>query len=522
MEYGQLGGLNYEINFPQQQQRAIDPGAMAEQAVQYRPMAPQKDQLAVREKLTGDYYNNYAALENFAKEMSAQGIDPFKPDFSQDGGGSAHQIFQKMQANLMYAANALKNEYEAEKDVRQQEMSGAVRMKPGVSREGMYYSDPNNFFSTKLPQGVEETNQRLAQETNDPTSQNRANQLLTQEVAKIDQQVQQGYMSPEEGEYFKNQLVENKWRTQPFAPRVDKDDDRGAKYASQVALLRKYTNLKNGVWPEGAYSKTTTGGKVYLKNEDGKGDVLGKYESGLDKNGAPILKDKVVDSWMKDPETGKVYVKYTDPNIPMEEVSNQPGDALTRTFVSNNSKYGSVDKIMEAATALALTDEKGSSIDEMLMPQDYKDTQFKVRESGLQESAEVKKRMKNLRKQLSGVKDPFMAGNNWIEYDLPNGKVAQIAKHRGKNQYYIKNKEELGFDTGVENLSEDEVFELLDDSFNYSSKFLNAPQQPTTQQPTSQKSQISERQQKAISAFTQQFGRQPSETEKQKLLSKYQ
>jgi hypothetical protein len=221
MEYGQLGGLNYEINFPQQQQRAIDPGAMAEQAVQYRPMAPQKDQLAVREKLTGDYYNNYAALENFAKEMSAQGIDPFKPDFSQDGGGSAHQIFQKMQANLMYAANALKNEYEAEKDVRQQEMSGAVRMKPGVSREGMYYSDPNNFFSTKLPQGVEETNQRLAQETNDPTSQNRANQLLTQEVAKIDQQVQQGYMSPEEGEYFKNQLVENKWRTQPFAPRVD-------------------------------------------------------------------------------------------------------------------------------------------------------------------------------------------------------------------------------------------------------------------------------------------------------------
>lgn len=512
MDRGALGALNYRMTFPGQQQ-------MAQEDAQVVPMNPQgylppaeKDPLAVREKLTSDYYNNYNLLQNVVKDAMAQGLNPFEPDYSQEGGGLAFQTFQRAQAGLMYAANALKNEMSAENQTRPYELSGAARLKPGVEREGLYYSDPNNFMSTKLPQGVEETNQRLAQTTQTPQDQNRANQLLQAEVQKIDQQVAQGIMSKEEGDYYKAQLVPNVYKTPIFSP--NSQDKDGQKYENSIAMLRKYTNLKNGVWNTGTFGKTTVDGKVYLTNEDGKGDVLGKHNAGVDKNGTIIYKDKVVDKWLKDPQTGKVFIKYTDSQIPIEEVSNRSGDAITRDFVSNNAKYGTVDKIMEAASARGYLDDKGSSIDERLMPENYQDVQREVDSVGKTSALAVDKAMKSLRKQLRGIKDPLL-GNNWVDYELPNGKIAKVAKHRDKNLYYIKNVSELfPSATGEEredmtNLTEDEIFSFLDDNFNYSSKFLN------------ERSGMSTTQQKALSAFEQQMGRKPTPSEEQKILAKY-
>ena len=380
MERGQIGGLNYRMTFPPRQGgyaggMGTDDGG---EEINYQQPALPKNPIAHREKLTSDYFNNYNLLKSFTLDLAKKGIDASDP--YQDP--EAFKVFQKLQAGLMLAANALEREGQAEDQMRPYIAQDKVRVSQNADRNGLYAQDPTSYYSTELTPGAQEVNYRLRQETNDPQSEARLNQLMQFEGQKIDQQVSRGEISPERGQYLKSQLVPNKWRTQVFSPNSGRGAGGDGKYDYQVALLRKYTNLKNGVWSPETYQKTTVNGKVFLKNEDGKGDVLGKYNARPDKNGNPILKDKVVDSWLKDPITGKVYIKYTDPEIPMEEVSNQPGDAVTRSFVSNNSKYGSVDKIMEAATATGLINEQGSSIDQMLMPQNYQDIQSQVRQAG--------------------------------------------------------------------------------------------------------------------------------------------
>lgn len=217
-DIGSLGALTYNMTFPQQgetQQGYVQPPPAEVELPQYG-----NDPLASREKLTSDYYNNMGLLRSFAQDMAKKGINVFEPDYSQDGGGLAFQTQQKLQANLMYAANALGNEQKAEQQMRPYLAQGQTRLAPGVDpNQGMAYSDPNSFIPTRLPAGVEETNQRLAQETNDPQSQERANQLLNTQIQKLDNQVAQGLMRPEEAEYYKQQLVPNAWRTQPFSPR---------------------------------------------------------------------------------------------------------------------------------------------------------------------------------------------------------------------------------------------------------------------------------------------------------------
>lgn len=468
MSRGDLGGLNYRMTFPGQSGQ-VQPVAQQQGQVPeeegYGYQLPSK--LATRRAKLNSLNEKYGLLKSIVTELEKSGERWDRPDFSQEGGGLAYQTYLAAEANVRYAAQELANEQAAEEDLRQSEAEGKIRFNSDIDpTEDLAYSDPRSHYSTALDPRTVAANQRTAQNV---YTQRDANNINTAVYNPAIQDVKDTY-SGEEEQYQLGGPQPSVAET-PYQSLVQdqKNDAKGSQYGYQVALLRKYTNLKNGVWPTGTYGKTTIDGKVYLKNEDGKGDTLGKYEAGLDKNGNPILKDKIVDSWIKDPSTGKVFVKYTDPNLDLEEVSNTPGDAVTRSFVSNNSKYGSVDKIMEAATALGITDETGSSQDNMLMPDNYQDIQNKARQSGTVSDAAVAQKTNSIKKELKDLPTSIW-GNDWKEYTLPDGKSMKIARHQGKQKFYIKNAEELGITGDTENLSSDEIISTLSD-LRYFDKF---------------------------------------------------
>src|SRR5690606_30488055 len=197
---GTLGGLNYEMDFPTTTTSTTSPLPTAIQPVKVDVPELPDDPIAVRQGLTADYYNNYGMLKAFAQDMARKGIDPFQPDLSQEGGGLAFQTMQMMQANLLHSANALRGEFEAEKQMRPLQATGQTRLAPGVDTQGLYASDANNFIPAKQLPGTEELNQRLAQETNDPASAARVNAMIEPYKQRLDAMVAQGLISPAKAE----------------------------------------------------------------------------------------------------------------------------------------------------------------------------------------------------------------------------------------------------------------------------------------------------------------------------------
>lgn len=209
--------LDYRFN----QQPLAQPANMAAQAMQ----SPQgqdytlSDKLATREQKTADLINNYGLLRKFAIDMERKGIPYARPDFESEDGGEAYRLFLKLESNVRTAEQELKNEYEAEKDLRQPFAEGKVQFNPGVDpTKELAYSDPNSYYSTALTPGVAQANKSLGEDTNTMADQNRRNQLIQIEEQKIDQQVSQGLLSPERGQFMKAQLVPNTYTNKVFAP----------------------------------------------------------------------------------------------------------------------------------------------------------------------------------------------------------------------------------------------------------------------------------------------------------------
>lgn len=313
-ERGQISGLDFRFN---QYQPPVAQQQYAQQApVQVDVPDYDEDPLAVREKLTSDYFNNMGLLRSFAQDMARKGVDVFEPDYSQEGGGLAFQTAKKLEASLMYAANALGNEFKAETQMRPYLAQGNTRLAPNTDTGGMYAQDPNSFRPTKLPPGVEEANIRMRQETNDPQSQARANMAITQQETSLDDQVRQGIMTQEDAEYYKQQLVPNQWRTQPFAPRSDYGNGANSGIS---AYVKKWSEVANGLGFEPGESFDAQGNRIDISRpsefsgrqlgftKDGKKFILDRFEKIVQPNGDFIV--EAVDA------TGKNRVQVDPRNI---------------------------------------------------------------------------------------------------------------------------------------------------------------------------------------------------------------
>jgi hypothetical protein len=54
-----------------------------------------------------NYYETLSLYQSIIQDLKSKGINPFQPDYSQDGGGLPFQAFQAARANLEAEANAL-------------------------------------------------------------------------------------------------------------------------------------------------------------------------------------------------------------------------------------------------------------------------------------------------------------------------------------------------------------------------------------------------------------------------------
>lgn len=421
--------------------------------------------LAARGKLTSDYYNNYAQLEQYAKSMAKDfGVDIFKPDYTQEGGGHAFQLAQKLQANIMYAANALKNEFSAEKDRRQAIDEGKLLRKHGVDYNNtLAYSDDSNFIPTAALPGITEANMRGREDTFDPQSAARINQQIQAQSGQIDQLVQSGQLSPEEGQLQKSYLVKNSYKLS--SQQLTDDGGSGGKAVkSMIPLYERATNVSRGAFDG---TDKVVKGQHFLAAPIFSGDAFGEGQlSHVDKvgNESVVKAPKQVKGVLKD-SSGRVFFEFENPNIPLERIDNlDPAEFYRRLVESNSGKYGGVGSLPAFYQEL---EKKG-----------YTDQSRAVHPSTVYGEGTVEKTKS---RPASAQIDAILKFDKKRFEDASVGKVKDFYADTPQGKYHfeydedkgvsLKNWKDLGFKNKIDNLSYEEYLNLMD-KVHYHSQFV--------------------------------------------------
>lgn len=448
--------------------------------------------LAARGKLTSDYYNNYSQLSQYAKSMAKDfGIDIFKPDYTQEGGGHPFQLAQKLQANIMYASNALRNEFEAEKERRKSIDEGKILRKHGIDYNNtLAYSDDNNFIPTAALPGIAEANKRGAEDTFDPQSAARINQQIQAQAGQIDQLVQAGQLTPEEGQLQKSYLVKNSYKLSPS--QLTDEGGNGKAVKSMIPLYERVTNVTRGAFDNG--KNAIVRGQQYLASDVLSGDNYGDYNTTrTDKLGNETVAKvpKIIKRLLKD-SSGRVFIEFQNHNIPLEEVSNSdPAEVFRRLVESNSGKYGGVGALPAFYQEL----EKKGYTDQSraVHPSTVYGEGTAEKTNPRPESAQVKAILdfdKKRFNELEGgkIKD-FYA-------DTPNGKYH--FKYDEDKGVSLENWKNLGFKSKIDNLSYEEYLNLMDKVHYHSQFVLPKNENPKTQTTTPTQKAITKTQLKSL------------------------
>jgi hypothetical protein len=517
MGRGDALGLDFQIpqNFIGQQQQAIQ-APVAEEAVIQNPVK-QGDYLAHVEGLSDKYYETAGILKAFAHDQAKKGVDVTQPDYSQPGGGELFKTFQKLSAVLTHTANDLANSNDIDKTYAKLEAEGKVTRNAGFNpRKQMSATmNPNQMYtSTDLNQATQNAATDLSQTYYTGRDAEAKNQSVRNPL--IDFYQRRIQEDPDNAQYYQNQIAALPRATAQTAYQqlIPRGAGKGAgKVPPGVTVLKKIVNLSSGVWNDGTFKPITKDGKVYLENKEMTGESVGQYST-TDKNGMAVYKPKIIKRWLKDPETNVVTIEYQDPEVPADISSNQPG-AIATNFISNNPKYGDVAKTMDIANSLGITDDTGSVIPETLTPVNADE----IKAKGVDIASRFKKIVDSQMEKLKAIK-PTGRFNPWNTSEtikLPNGKEIVVYK-KSKDNYFIDNPEDViteEYPNGVEELKDLSASEVTDwlmkaGLAESASTIDSTPQQTLTP-----------RQAQALAAFQQKVGRQPSETELQKILLKF-
>jgi hypothetical protein len=460
---GQLGANTYQMTFPGQQQVPV--------GVQQQQLKPEefdlgKDPLAIREKLTSDLYNAKALLDAVAKDFSSQGIDPFTPDYSQDGGGLAFQTLEKAKANLMYAANALRLQAEADEKEREALMRGDIRYTSGYDPTTELSTQMNPadvYYSTQLDPRTVAANQRTAQNV---YTQRDANNLNRQVYDPTFQALGQSGFSPEEQAYQQSALLKSVPETS-YQQLIDRSGGNGSNDNPEIEVLRKVTNLMEGVASD--YRPITKGGKTLLENTSFSNEYIGDY-FGQDGKKLP----KIIKRWVTDPETGQVTMQFENPDVPDEIVTGKKADEIAAKIIANNPRYGSATKMYDTARQLGYLDNAGFAINNNIVRKDADQLRNQRKTELLETAKTVKQKYDQVKQQIKDLQGGF--------FEASNGAVINIKKHRFKDKYYIDNWKELGLPEEPTDLTVDDVVGYLDD-VNYFDRFIGQQEQQPAQAP---------------------------------------
>jgi hypothetical protein len=514
MEIGEIGGLNYRMNFPQQQMFE-EPQPVAGQQGGEQYQYP-KDPIAHRKQLTSDYYDNAGLLRAFMKE---HGADAAKPDWSQEGGGLAFQTFQALQANVMLAANALSREAEAEDQMRPLIARGDTRVKQGVDQSGLYAQDPNNFTPTAIDPLVMEANNALEDPRYTQGDSNRLNQAVRDPRVKYYQE--QIQRDPGNAEYYQRQveaLLKNTPQTAYQQLVANERNEGNLDKKSMMNLFQRVANHTRGVFPEGTYKTKIVGGEQYSVSEDFKGDSFGRktvYKTDKMGNTMPVEVERKIVSTLKDPK-GNTFLQLDDGE--MVNVTNMPPDEVFRTIVESNSgKYGG------AGSLPAFYNELGRN--NLLSANRTVPTTSVFGEGSVEQSEKARPNIpgfdriqQTLKTQFNQLTDPDsklgivkIEGSDGTEYKF---------SYNDKDGVHLSNWEDLAYtkEDRPKNITFEKYLDLLDQMGAWD-RYMGKKQEP--QKKTQLPSNLTSRQQQALVQFGLKFNRDPNEAEMKKLLDKF-
>ena len=354
------------MGFPQQQAPGQIQPQQQQGGGQYQ-VPIEKDPLATRGKLTSDYYNNVGLLRSFLQE---HGADAAKPDYTQEGGGMAHQVFQQLQANVMMSANALKNEQAAENQMRPSIAEGRTRIKGGVDQSGMYATDAQNYTPTAIDPLVLEANKELGDPRYTQGDSNRLNQAVRD--PKIQYYQQQIQKDPANAEYYNRQIEALLQNTpQVYAPAAFDRSGGSGNNSGIAAYVKKWSELANGAGFEPGENFDAQGNRIDTAKpsefanrqlgftKDGKKFVIDRFEKTVMPNGDFMV--EAVDA------TGKNRAKV-DPNNIVGSLrsfieTNEGATALKdlNTFFKSQGFDTATDSVPAGLYAPRLTDTSGQA-----------------------------------------------------------------------------------------------------------------------------------------------------------------
>lgn len=436
MDRGYLGSLNYDIPLNQQPAQTTATQASSQQAQSFIPPL-EKDPLAVRGELTDNYFNAYAMLNNYVKDAQRQGLNPFQPDYSQPGGGPAFQTFQKLTGLLMGTANKLGGEFQAEKQARDYLWSGKAVQTPGFDMsQDLIIENPNAITSLNLMPSVEQANMQAKQDVYTQGDEQRLRAATTDRIlAQIDQQEQAGLLTPEQAQIQRAGVLQPSRQTHPYLFKPASNASGSGKKKTSLDLAKAIMNQAAGAWADGTYKEEIINGKRYYKSTK-FADVVGKKQVPT-KDGTRDVTMQIRD-WLKDPQTGSVTVRFTDPNEPNQELTPEQAEQLMVSIISSNSKYGGsgeIPTIYKMANEEGLLDESKTFI-----PQNTVNTDLISKGLGrIEQDDIVESKTYDLLSSLDEVKEGgwFGIGSKTVDVDLPDGAKITIGKDGGK--YKIEN-----------------------------------------------------------------------------------
>lgn len=463
MAQGTSGAYNYEIN-PFQQQMAAQPMGLPE-PVEAQVQAPVKPgTLASIEGATSSYFDNYAQLDAFAKDMAKKGIDVFTPNYAEPGGGLPFQTYQKLAAGVQFASNRLANEQKAREQLMEARLKNEADFAQGFNPStGFVSEDPNSFVSLNATDATKEAALRLRQMPNTQTDTNNLNAAaFDPAVAQIDAMVQSGQMTPQEGAIQKSMLFKATKDTPVFQPRAESGADKTTQ--GSLELLKNITNQSAGNWTPGTFTSKIINGQRQQVSTRFSGEKLGDQQIfKTDKlgNETPVTVPVIIKDWVRNPTTGEITIRFTDDNIPDKVVDGNIGEEIATSIIASNPKYGgsaAVPQLFAKARELGYLDETSKVIPE---------TQITNPEIGAidprQTAVDValEKSKKDINAALANV------DNKIASFKIPTGAIK--IDRNDELGLHIYNWKQLGFTEQPTNLTEDDIYNYLDE-FGYFSK----------------------------------------------------
>lgn len=529
--YGNALGYNYQIGrdpvtnqvaAPQQQQIQLDPSIG-----NYG-----NDPLAYRQGLTSNVIKTASALRSIAQEGARLGIDVTRPDLSDPNGGPLYQAWLLADTALKSASDELEQEYEMQKIYAPLLAEGKVIRRPGVDTSGAFYNNADNFMSTAIDPIVLGANNRLGDNFYDQADADAVNKAIRDpRIAYYTNQIQ---ADPTNADYYQRQI--DALLTATKSTFVDRSggSGNGSPNPSISAYVKDFSNLSlgNGFTPTDRFD---AGGN---RIDEAKPAWLVGRQLGFTPDGKKFIVDRVE---KKINPQGGIVVEAIDSEgnaLPLDK-SNISG--TVRSFIETNEGAGALKDLNSffqsqgynpAVTSIPATDFGDPTT---------KSTQSDTSPQVLSIRKEVSDNLDLLsgsgfKNFLKSASFGAIFGSTPTELKFQTRDGQEIVVTKSGDKYNFENFEnfygkpsagkikigdqEFKVDGTFKNIPKERITQIIDD-FGYTGVKLKNSKGEDVQLPSSSATDLTPRQQQALSAFEAKVGRKPTESELTKLLEKY-